>query len=620
MKLRTKTALAILTVMVIMSVVVIGSTELFKQQTIADEREGLNETASLTARQVEATVETRREDIRVYASGEIQQVNDTGSYLPAFVNQSAFFAAQTVDPDGTIRDFRGGIPADQRAAAIGKYVGNRSHVSAALNGTVAMSNPERIPGTNLTLVRIAAPIYEESAGDLQEAANPDGVLVGAIYVDFSTFFTTARTVRTSEQSVAVYDTVDGERIDLLRPESHFSNNLSARATLGIRGWDWTVEVTRDRSDLNSRLNDLRLLQGGSLLLVLVSLVGLGVWEYRTNLRQAERLLDGFGALRRGEYDHSLSLTAADEWERISDGFGALSAGLASREQAIREREQRLDVLNRVLRHNLRNEMSIVHNYADIIRDFTDDDQIEEAATTILDAEAALTSISDKARQIRAAFEDAENLARTPATELLSAAVDPVRDEYEPATITTDAPADVGLVAVPALDAAVENVVENACEHAEKPDPTVEVSVSFTPRPEDGAVASADGSPAASPTADGGQAPSEPAESPATADDLAPGATSTPETNGTAEIRVVDDGPGIPDHEYAVLQEGEETALEHGSGLGLWLVHWLVEKSRGTLAFDATDGEGTTVTITVPAVQPVPADDAAPAAPDAADDS
>jgi signal transduction histidine kinase len=353
--------------------------------------------------------------------------------------------------------------------------------------------------------------------------------------------------------------------------------------------------------------------------VLVSLVGLGVWEYRTNLRQAERLLDGFGALRRGEYDHSLSLTAADGWERISDGFGALSAGLASREQAIREREQRLDVLNRVLRHNLRNEMSIVHNYADIIRDFTDDDQIEEAASTILEAEGALTSISDKARQIRAAFDDADRRAVTAASDLVASAASPVRDDFEAATINTDAPADVGVVAAPALDAAVENLIENACEHAEKPDPTVSVTVAFsTDATAAGADATAGNAGAPPVTADGGQATG--VSSGGDAGDLAPATDPTPATNGVAEIQVSDDGPGIPDHEYAVLQEGEETALEHGSGLGLWLVHWVVEKSGGSLAFDATDGEGTTVTITVPAVEPLPADDDEPAAGGGANDS
>jgi signal transduction histidine kinase len=51
-----------------------------------------------------------------------------------------------------------------------------------------------------------------------------------------------------------------------------------------------------------------------------------------------------------------------------------------------------------------------------------------------------------------------------------------------------------------------------------------------------------------------------------------------------EVVVVDDGPGIPPDERAVLESGVETALRHGSGLGLWLVRWGVDALGGDLAF------------------------------------
>jgi signal transduction histidine kinase len=33
----------------------------------------------------------------------------------------------------------------------------------------------------------------------------------------------------------------------------------------------------------------------------------------------------------------------------------------------------------------------------------------------------------------------------------------------------------------------------------------------------------------------------------------------------------------------------ETALDHGSGLGLWIVKWVVERSEGTIDFRNEDG-------------------------------
>jgi signal transduction histidine kinase len=42
-------------------------------------------------------------------------------------------------------------------------------------------------------------------------------------------------------------------------------------------------------------------------------------------------------------------------------------------------------------------------------------------------------------------------------------------------------------------------------------------------------------------------------------------------DGEVRVTVADDGPGIPADERGVFDRGRETALEHASGLGLWLV-------------------------------------------------
>lgn len=40
---------------------------------------------------------------------------------------------------------------------------------------------------------------------------------------------------------------------------------------------------------------------------------------------------------------------------------------------------------------------------------------------------------------------------------------------------------------------------------------------------------------------------------------------------------------------AVLRQGEESSLEHGSGIGLWLAYWAIENSGGDLQFPEADG-------------------------------
>ncbi|WP_321163750.1 ATP-binding protein [Halorubrum saccharovorum] len=49
-----------------------------------------------------------------------------------------------------------------------------------------------------------------------------------------------------------------------------------------------------------------------------------------------------------------------------------------------------------------------------------------------------------------------------------------------------------------------------------------------------------------------------------------------------EVRIADDGPGLTDMNRDVLETGQAVeALYHGSGLGLWLVYWVVQQSGGS---------------------------------------
>lgn len=66
------------------------------------------------------------------------------------------------------------------------------------------------------------------------------------------------------------------------------------------------------------------------------------------------------------------------------------------------------------------------------------------------------------------------------------------------------------------------------------------------------------------------------------------------------LRVVDDGPGIPDAELEAVTAGRETALSHGSGLGLWLVRWAARALGATFTFADREPRGTVVELQLPA--------------------
>lgn len=218
----------------------------------------------------------------------------------------------------------------------------------------------------------------------------------------------------------------------------------------------------------------------------------------------------------------------------------------------RVRTQRLSVLNRVVRHNLRNELSTIVGRASIIAERDGDHT--DMAESILDTADDLADLGDRAHEVE------EMMARSLDTDP-SLAVGPVAervvDDYcatDPAaTLSVDAPDSLTVAADETLLSQVlDNLVENAVEHNDAPTPVVTVSARAVP------------------------------------DERA------------VRISVADNGAGLPDHERAVIESGEESPLEHGSGLGLWAVNWGVTRLGGRLAFGDRDPVGTVVTVTLPA--------------------
>lgn len=67
-----------------------------------------------------------------------------------------------------------------------------------------------------------------------------------------------------------------------------------------------------------------------------------------------------------------------------------------------------------------------------------------------------------------------------------------------------------------------------------------------------------------------------------------------------QVEITDNGPGIPSEEIKVLtREREVEPLYHGSGLGLWLVNWIVRRSNGAIQFEENDPRRSVVTIDLP---------------------
>ena len=204
------------------------------------------------------------------------------------------------------------------------------------------------------------------------------------------------------------------------------------------------------------------------------------------------------------------------------------------------RRQRLAVLNRILRHNVRNEL-------DVIRAYTEEAGLDPAVAGV----DRLGEISEEARRVQQLME--RSTTDRTGTALSSFLEDIAADATAgtDAEVTVTAPETTVSIDRARCRYALRHLVENAVEHNDAPSPRVAVR-------------------------------GERAES-------------------GLRLVVADDGPGIPESERAVIESGEELPLEHASGLGLWGANWVVQTVGGSLSFDESDLGGTAVTVTLPGV-------------------
>jgi PAS domain-containing protein len=139
----------------------------------------------------------------------------------------------------------------------------------------------------------------------------------------------------------------------------------------------------------------------------------------------------------------------------------------------RTREERLQVLNRVLRHNLRNEVSVISGYAELLGETGATVALDQAATEITDTAHELAEIGEKARTIERMMAEPPNGPEPVAVgTVLASAIDQVGDQHADCEFAVDVEDGLEVAANRnVLEPVVQNVVENAAEHNDRPSPT-----------------------------------------------------------------------------------------------------------------------------------------------------
>jgi PAS domain S-box-containing protein len=203
----------------------------------------------------------------------------------------------------------------------------------------------------------------------------------------------------------------------------------------------------------------------------------------------------------------------------------------------RRRERQLYVMDTLLRHNIRNDLTVVLGEAERIA--SEHPDAAGHADVIQETADALLASAEKGRRIIERMDD--DPARHPVdlAHVVDACVADVAADHPDATVTTTTPGTATARCVDGVDAAITELLENAIRHADTPNPTVDVTVTETP--------------------------------------------------DAVTVTVTDHATPIPAVEANVLTgDHDMTDVYHSSGLGLWLVYWLVELSNGTITVDTHD--------------------------------
>ncbi|MFC7072599.1 histidine kinase N-terminal 7TM domain-containing protein [Halovenus rubra] len=217
------------------------------------------------------------------------------------------------------------------------------------------------------------------------------------------------------------------------------------------------------------------------------------------------------------------------------------------------REERLSVFNRLLRHNLRNELTVIQGRAAILSENLGDGQ-QEHVEQIHNTANRLDHLSNKVRTIDQRINAETVPSEVDLAERVESVIATLSSERQGTTIKTNLPDELTISCVHStlIDLIVKNLVENAIKHNDSDDPLVAVRLSIRG-----------------------------------------------ERNAPVSLVIADNGPQIPRHEIKAIRSDKKTQLEHSVNIGLWTVNWCVRRLGGSLSFDTSQFGGNRITITLP---------------------
>ena len=221
------------------------------------------------------------------------------------------------------------------------------------------------------------------------------------------------------------------------------------------------------------------------------------------------------------------------------------------EERLAEQRDDLRLLNQVMRHDIRNDLQLIGAYAELLEDHVDEEG-EEYLEIIKESTESATDLTTTARDLARVMLDADSEVRSVSIEgVLAQQVEELRSGHPGAVVAIEGSIpDVEVAGNDMLGSVFRNLLANAIQHNDETPPTVTVSAV--------------------------------------------------ERDGVVEVRVVDNGPGVPDAQSEeIFGRGEKGLESSGAGIGLYLVQSLVDTYGGDVFVEDNDPEGAVFVVELP---------------------
>jgi len=224
------------------------------------------------------------------------------------------------------------------------------------------------------------------------------------------------------------------------------------------------------------------------------------------------------------------------------------------ERELQEQRDNLEVLNQVVRHDIRNKLQLVLAYADLLQTEVEVDDLEYIEQVLESAREAI-DITTTARDVTEVMLQSDvDRHEVRLFAVLEGEVEEVRSNHDQALVRLDgSPPAVEVLADDMLASVFRNLLTNAIQHNDK-DPA-EVTVSTT------------------------------------------------RDDRSVLVRIADNGPGIPDERKDdIFEQGEMGLDSEGTGLGLYLVDTLVDRYGGEVSVEDNDPQGAIFVVDLPVAE------------------